>query len=1044
MGIRERCRNSKTRLKGNMKEKDYGEISARHREIARRLVKPGAGAADWAAFVAEVKPYVVEHFALSLKSKGGIDAEDFVNVELLSYFAADKCAKFRQFLSLKGPTCHFASPWFVGQLQAAVNDAISKAKLDPNAVSTTVTGEDGEEADLGELQKSEDAFVWADSEPSGNPIMEAIEQGGPKVAEAFDKIFAVCWRNTPHECYAAMMDWQLGFDQRKIAALFGYDKVDKVAGNIRDLKRKIIKLAPTIKSKSIEEDDRDFFDGNQYRGWGMYRADGEEERDAVEVLGTVRTRLRFVGKRDDGRGRLQVEMRFPVCVSKEALIRCTLRGDALVDARLCGVDATESVPPGECGLFVCGAFRRVRRDGDFEITVDEFAAHCKSSEMYYLWSDGKRSDVKPVVSGEREQYALTGELVRKWASRHVLEGGAVAAAAEFLNDFGPALSVMLARTDVRERVPPMSELLSRFGIPATNRAKIRRSPNEAWLLFRADVEIAADSPLDPNGFLMPVEWVYDSLGAGVQSRHLSANLIALGDKVLKSFGVEGWKLEPSARFFDERVSFCDETLFGMDEKSVASATAALAVALEYATRRIAYPKWPFNSIAWDFTEDVPHPVGGLRQKALLARDYGADRLFVAPGQGEEIAVDGVSFVRTHGSASLPELAQEIAYSHLDRIRSEEPVTFRVPADDEYLEKRRKTVDLIRAKVNPKPEREPRSTFVTLFGRPGMGKSVLMGLLVRDMERRKWAILPFACRAGKTGQGLSFVKSLAYALARHFGEVHELYAKLECVPMHATGEALEEFYLRAVCEPVSAMARKYGKLRQIVIVVDGLDEDAGGEVLSLLSNPKFKMPTGVGVVVSSRRLPQDTDRLAALSTAVIDLNGDDAKLNDDCDMDLKAYIELWLLRNGNVNRALRDANVTSDVVKETICRKDKSFLYAYHVLNGVAEGRYSLDRLDSELPVDLRAAFFDSFVARFPSDTDYDRVKPLLRLLAQSGDASLAAGKECAAAAGMNIGRLVQSLRGYVAVEGERVVLIGEPLRDWLADELDNPRFGVGK
>ena len=197
-------------------------------------------------------------------------------------------------------------------------------------------------------------------------------------------------------------------------------------------------------------------------------------------------------------------------------------------------------------------------------------------------------------------------------------------------------------------------------------------------------------------------------------------------------------------------------------------------------------------------------------------------------------------------------------------------------------------------------------------------------------------------------------------------------------------------------------------------------------------------------MSSRRIPQDADRLESLSTAVIDLNGNDARLNDDCDMDLKAYIELWLLRNWNVSMALRDADVTSDVVKETICRKDKSFLYAYHVLSGVAEGRYSLDRLNSELPVDLRAAFYDSFMARFPSEIDYGRVKPLLRLLVASGETTLAEAKECAEMTGMNVGVLVQSLRGYVAAEGERVVLIGEPLRDWLADELDNPRFGVGK
>lgn len=1013
--------------------RDYADISKRHKAIARRIIST-PDKEGWDALIAEVKGYITGNFGARLKREAGIEVDDFLQGELLQYLATEKCEKLRQFLNLKGPTCHFGSPWFTDHLRAAVERAIESTRSKIPFDDPIIEGEDGEQVDLAEGMRQSDALVSAETETPGDPITIAIEQGGDGL---LNKILSMFWKASPHECYAAIMDWTLGFDHRKIAALFGSDDAIPIAGYIRNLKRKIRSEALNLLKKSYEIDDRETVAS-------LYKADGNQDDDNIASIGRTQTRICFRGRRGDGRGRLQVEMRFPICASKGTLIRCTLRGEALVDARLRDADATKRVPPGECGLFVCGAFRRIRANGDFEIPVEEFAEHYKSSEMYFVWRDGARTDLTPIVSSEREQYALTGELVRKWASRSVPECDAVAMTAEFLNDFGPALSMMLARTDAARHIPSFTDVLARFGIPTVNRAKIGRMSNEAWVLFRADMELADDSPLDPNGFLLPVEWVYDSFGAGVQSRHLPANLIALADKVMKSFGVEGWRLEPAARFFDERVSFCDETLFGMDEKSVASATAALAVAFEYATRRIAYPKWPFSSIAWDFTEDVPHPVGGLRQKAMLARNYGAERLFVSPDQDELVDVDGISFARTRQNASLPDMAREIAYDHLAKIRPEELASFRVPADDEYLEKRRKTVDAIRAKVNPKPEREPRATFVTLFGRPGMGKSVLMGLLARDMERRKWVVLPFVCRAGRTGQGLAFAKSLAYALARQFGDVHEFYAGLEDVPSLATGEALIGFYLRAVCEPVSAMARKYGKLRQIVIVVDGLDEDASGEVLSLLSNQKSKMPAGVGVVVSSRRIPQDADRLESLSTAVIDLNGNDARLNDDCDMDLKAYIELWLLRNWNVSMALRDADVTSDVVKETICRKDKSFLYAYHVLSGVAEGRYSLDRLNSELPVDLRAAFYDSFMARFPSEIDYGRVKPLLRLLVASGETTLAEAKECAEMTGMNVGVLVQSLRGYVAAEGERVVLIGEPLRDWLADELDNPRFGVGK
>ena len=264
-----------------MKEKDYSKISARHREIAQSLVNPGAGAAEWAAFVSEVKPYVVEHFAFALKSDGGIEVENFINGELLSYFAADKCAKLRQFLSLKGPTCHFASPWFVGHLRAAVNDAISKAKFDSGVISTTAMGEDGEQVDLAEGMRQSDALVSAETETPGDPITVAIEQGGDVL---LNKILAMFWNSSPHECYAAMMDWNLGFDHRKIAALFGSADAIPIAGYLRNLKRKIRSGALALLKKSFEDDDRETL-------VSLYKADGRQDDDNIELIGKVRSRL---------------------------------------------------------------------------------------------------------------------------------------------------------------------------------------------------------------------------------------------------------------------------------------------------------------------------------------------------------------------------------------------------------------------------------------------------------------------------------------------------------------------------------------------------------------------------------------------------------------------------------------------------------------------------------------------------------------------------------------------------------------------------------
>ena len=67
-------------------------------------------------------------------------------------------------------------------------------------------------------------------------------------------------------------------------------------------------------------------------------------------------------------------------------------------------------------------------------------------------------------------------------------------------------------------------------------------------------------------------------------------------------------------------------------------------------------------------------------------------------------------------------------------------------------------------------------FVTLFGKPGMGKSVLAGLLSAEMKKWGWIVLPYICRASKERQGIEFIKSLAYALTVSFGELYDLAAE----------------------------------------------------------------------------------------------------------------------------------------------------------------------------------------------------------------------------------------------------------------------------
>ena len=315
--------------------RDYADISKRHKAIARRIIST-PDKEGWDALIAEVKGYITGNFGARLKREAGIEVDDFLQGELLQYLATEKCEKLRQFLNLKGPTCHFGSPWFTDHLRAAVERAIESTRSKIPFDDPIIEGEDGEQVDLAEGMRQSDALVSAETETPGDPITIAIEQGGDGL---LNKILSMFWKASPHECYAAIMDWTLGFDHRKIAALFGSDDAIPKAGYIRNLKRKIRSEALNLLKKSYEIDDRETLAS-------LYKADGNQDDDNIASIGRTLTRICFRGRREDGRGRLQVEMRFPICASKGTLIRCTLRGEALVDARLRGADATKRVPPG--------------------------------------------------------------------------------------------------------------------------------------------------------------------------------------------------------------------------------------------------------------------------------------------------------------------------------------------------------------------------------------------------------------------------------------------------------------------------------------------------------------------------------------------------------------------------------------------------------------------------------------------------------------------------------------------------------------------------
>ena len=294
------------------------------------------------------------------------------------------------------------------------------------------------------------------------------------------------------------------------------------------------------------------------------------------------------------------------------------------------------------------------------------------------------------------------------------------------------------------------------------------------------------------------------------------------------------------------------------------------------------------------------------------------------------------------------------------------------------------------------------------------------------------------------QGWEFVKSLAYGLASTCGEMRDDVLSVPLPDSAPTGNDLRDTYRRLVVEPVrKAIAGRKGE--RLFILVDGLDEDADGDVARLLLDPQLRFPARVSVVVSSRRIVQDEDRLDAVATDVMDLDEQNTGCARDVRMDIRTYIDQWTCTNEEVYQRLFDSNIDSEVLKDAILEKDRSFLYASYVLGGIADGRYSIqsvEELERDLPKDLKACFYDAFKARFPTGVAFSRVKPLLRLLVRKGRVGEAEAGRRASVGDETLGAILKALRGYAVEDDGEISLSSEVLRRWLKDATHNAEFGV--
>lgn len=992
---------------------EYARLSREHRALTERLCSLDAKRRDWDQFYATLWDFVAHYFGRRLENLCGIGVGDFLQGELTQYLSENNCDKLRKFLALKDDPDkpqHFFRKWFRMQIYAAYNRVFERVKkeiiaADPQLVPSS---------EKNTKETKEDSFK---KYLTTNGRLE------------FASLVSLYWCKTPeskrndgkkfaHELYTVVMFNLLGFSHAKIAALVGHADHIASAGSERNFWRTVGEDKRSILAVWGKATER-------IREVSAYSADAREEEDPIKSLGATLTALCFDGRHEETGRRWSLELHIPPKVEPGSLIRGIVQ------------DNEGNVPKGR--LFVCGKERKFRVNGCFEFPVSDFRETARFGEIYLEWDDGVRVDGVLHVPMSFNHIVLSRRMLEAWAARKMSEEDPVEMTAELLNDFGVMLPLLFLSDEALKKLP-----FEKFGITYPDRKSLKRMVNETYVLFRCGLDIDDDSPLSKDGFALPLEWRSIDVTNNILCDQLPGNLIDLSEKVKRLFAHKTVRLFPSSRFFDNRVDFSSPDLIDGGVDVVGSAFGALAVGLRHAERLYKHPRWTFASIAFDFDKRVLEPVSGIAQKIGLARTFGASRFMVAPRQGDIPVVDDMIVSEAHGR-TVDQQIDSVAYSHLAAIEPAIPMEFKT-TDGGYEEPRYKIFSSLSSEANriDPDETNSRGPFVVLFGNPGSGKSIIMSQLhayITETVTNK--CFNYVCAAGRENQGVDFVKAIAYSIGCQRAGVlpKDMDESFRTLVLH--GDELKAFYRKWVLDSLDRVIETATAKERFYILVDGLDEDSSGEILDLLTDTELCLPKRVSVVVSSRRIVQEEDRLKARRTFEIDLDGDDPDIREACELDLGSYIRYWPHRNRTVMNKLVNAGMSASELIRIILSHERSFLYAYYVLHGIAEGRYEVETLGKDIPADLKACFYDAFKARFPTKASYEYVRPLLEAIVKTGRVTMAVARRVIGERA-RLGEVVQALRGYVIEEGDDLVLSGKPLRDWLADDLHNVEFGISE
>jgi len=793
------------------------------------------------------------------------------------------------------------------------------------------------------------------------------------------------WKNNQKDFLTLWMAYVLKYDYGYIAHALNFPKANAVAARIRNFKKKEL----------------------------LYAADGASESKMLNEWLNHSCVLQFITKSPGLL--LSLHLPFDCTEPDEKYIRLELRFADGKHVRHTGV---------KFGNIISEI-----KDGWGKLKLSEFHTVIeKKVGCVKIFDSKKEFEAFPIHQPEQFVTVLTDELFQKWSSSS-------SDSARFIADFGTGLAWLLNRNMDYER----------YGAPGKfDYDDLDVVPQEALCLFGTNHQ-CDNGILPQHGFVFPLEWRFHPEYANPYSPLLPQPIIDLAKKIAEQQKVDyGWGLHPSFRFFHDQIDFSKLTILGSTDESVASAYLSLSAALTLAVKEYTVPKQLFASAQYDWQTNSLQKINLLDHKLHIASNWTADKFFVAGSQKEE-AKEIITAEKFDFEAVGCDSATQIAFHHLESLRPDKASPLKTVADPEQKFHRPELATKLSALTNAawdKKEKKSdgeeislppkRNSFVILSGNPGMGKSILMSDIYQQFQKNHtvWA---FACNAGDKNCVENFIKSMAYQIAATSPAFAAI--ALNNLAEMRSGAAFEEMYQKLVYEPLIATADR-NMSHRYYILVDGLDEEASGKICDLLTDDTMQFPANYAVVVSTRPISTLLTKLKTKATGILDLGAEE--LSQACAKDLKSFIRYYVNHNEDVRSCWLNAGYNDDELVEKISQKDKSFLYAQYVLQGVADGMYDFDQLDQELPAGLTAFYQKSFEYRFDDQTKYDAIRPLLKLLLEKGSVSV----EDASHQIPLVGRSVKLLQGYCVVSNNILSLSDASLREWLQNSMLNPDFAI--